>query len=276
MKRRALVSCAGILLFGLEVGLAPIPARAAAAPVVDQSSTAHDRTWVLSTPYSQTFKVGKAGALTGIDLWVFTHTGSPAVTISIEKAVGTGPGHPSGTVLEKHSVAIGTNDGWVHFALTPMNVTVGEYLAIVFSMTSACSVRGSVSNPYKSGYAQNAAPPWAYLQNSSRSDFAFQTYVGPAVAATPTPKPAASVTATPEASATAEPSASASASASATATPTPQPTATPAPTPGSGSAGSNDSSGAPLPIVAAVVIGVILLSSGLWYVLVRRPKRWGN
>ena len=270
MKSRAFALCAGLLLFGLEIGLAPAPAMAAAAPVVDQASTAHDRTWVLSTPYAQTFKVGKTGSLTGVDLWVFAYTGSPAVTISIEKAVGAAPGHPSGVVLEKHSIAIGTNDGWVHFALTPMNVTAGEYLAIVFTETSACSFRGSVSNAYKSGYAENAASPWAYLQNSSRADFAFQTYIGPAVAATPTPKPKASASATSEASATAEPSATATP----TATPSREPTSTPAATAASGSTVSDDSSGAPLPVIAAVVVLVVLLSSGLWYVLVRRPKKW--
>jgi len=272
VKSRAFALCAGLLLFVLEIGLAPAPAMAAAAPVVDQASTAHDRTWVLSTPYAQTFKAGKTGSLTGVDLWVFAYTGSPAVTISIEKAVGAAPGHPSGVVLEKHSIAIGTNDGWVHFALTPMNVTAGEYLAIVFTETSACSFRGSVSNAYKSGYAENAASPWAYLQNSSRADFAFQTYIGPAVAATPTPtpKPKASASATSEASATAEPSATATP----TATPSREPTSTPAATAASGSTVSDDSSGAPLPVIAAVVVLVVLLSSGLWYVLVRRPKKW--
>ena len=267
MNRRALALCTGLVLFGLAPGLA----QASAAPVLDQNNVAHDRTWLLSSSYAQTFKVGRAGSLAGVDLWMFTRSGTSTVTVSIEKVAGKAPGHPDGTPLVSKAVAVGTNDDWVHFALAPFNVTAGEYLAIVFSENSAVSARGSVTNKYVSGYAQNAKAPWAYVQGSSRADFAFRTYVGPTLAPTPTPKPKASPTA--ESSATPAPTPSAAPSA----TPTPISTAAASPTPGSGSGGqggSGGSGGAPIPVVAGVVAAVILVGVALWFVLVRRPHKW--
>ena len=269
MNRRVLAVCAGLIALSLAPGLA----SAAASPVLDQNNVAHDRTWVLSTSYAQIFKVGKTGSLAGVDLWMFTRSGTSAVTVSIEKLAGKAPEHPDGTPLASKAVAVGINDDWVHFDLAPLNVTTGEYLSIVISKNSAVSARGSVTDKYVAGYADIANAPWAYVQGSSRVDFAFRTYVGPTLSPTPAPGSAAVVTP----------------SSSTPPTPTPTPTPTPAPTPsaaqtpaasvgatpvpGSGSGPQGGSGGAPLPIVAGAVVAVVLAGGGLWFVLVRRPRK---
>ena len=259
MKRRVLALCASLLILSFAPGLT----LAAAAPVVDQSSLGSDRVWLLSGTFAQTFKVGKTGALSGVDLWMFIRTGTTTVTVTIEKQTGV-PGHPDGTHLVQKAVAVGTADGWVHFALKPLNVSSGQALAIVFSLSSSCSVRGSVSNKYQGGAAENAKYAWNYVQGSSRADFAFRSYMGPTVAASPTAKPKATATPTPTPTPTLSPTL--------VPTPTPTPTSGPTAVPKSGS-GSGGSSGSPLPIVPALLVALTLLIGGLWFFFDRRRRQ---
>jgi hypothetical protein len=264
IKRRALALGVSLLVLVLMPGFS----LAAAKPVVDQQSLANTRASALNGSYVQTFKVGKAGSLTGVDLWLFTHSGTTNVTLNIEKVTGPVPGHPDGKSLARKVVAVGAADAWVHFALTPFNVTKGESLAIVF--TAGLSIRWSTANRYTAGYALIGWSPWTYLQRSSNADFTFRTYVGPAVAvkASPTVPSSASITPAPTPTPIETPTPTPVPLPTPTATPEPTPTASPAPA-ASGSGWLDDS---PVPI-EAVLVGAALLIGGTWFFFDRRRQQ---
>ena len=265
IKRRALALGVSLLVLVLMPGFS----LAAAKPVVDQQSLAKNRASALNGSYVQTFKVGKAGSLTGVDLWLFSHSGTINVTVNVEKVTGPVPGHPDGKSLARKVVAVGAADAWVHFALTPFNVTKGELLAIVF--TAGVSIRWSTANRYTSGYALIGWSPWSYLQSSPRADFAFRTYVGPAVAvkASPTVPSSASITPVPTPTPIETPTPTPVPLPTPTATPEPTPTASPAPAASTGSGWLDDS---PVPI-EAVLVGVALLIGGTWFFFDRRRQQ---
>jgi cell division septation protein DedD len=266
MKRRVLALGVSLLILGLMPGFS----LAAAKPVVDQESLAATRASALNGSYVQTFKVGKAGSLTGVDLWL-SHSGTISVTVNIERIIGVvaahPAGHPDGKSLAKKVVAVGAADAWVHFALTPFNVTKGELLAIVF--TAGCSVRWSTANRYTSGYALIGWSPWSYLQGSSRADFAFRTYVGPAVAVKASATAQGSATPTPTAVPIETPTPTPVPLPTPSATPEPTPTASPAP---AASSGSGWADGWPVPI-EAILMAVVLAIAGTWFFFDRRRHR---
>jgi hypothetical protein len=263
MKRRVLALGVSLLILGLMPGFS----LAAAKPVIDQESLAKNRASALNGSYVQTFKVGKAGSLTGVDLWLFTHSGKLNVTVNVEKVTGPVPGHPDGKSLAKKVVAVGTADAWVNFTITPFNVTKGELLAIVF--TAGCNIRWSTANRYTSGYALIGWSPWSYLQRSPNADFTFRTYVGPAVAVKASPTAQGSATPTPTAVPIETPTPTPVPLPTPSATPEPTPTASPAP---AASSGSGWADGWPVPI-EAILMAVVLAIAGTWFFFDRRRRR---
>jgi hypothetical protein len=184
MKRRALAFGAGLLLLGL------LPGFALAAPVVDQKSETVSYVWGGSgvANYAQTFTVGMAGKLTGVDLNLQGVEVATTVDVTIQSLNGSG--FPNGTHLASGSATAPATTGWVHFALTPMiSVTVGQVYAIVFTINgqpnAPWEVWGAITNPYAGGEAQDASSGWHGLQDVTTSDFAFRTYVDAAAKSAP-------------------------------------------------------------------------------------------
>ena len=174
MKCRALALSAGLLMLGLMPG-----ATLAVAPSsLDQDNEGITTTVDSSDSLAQTFTVGKAGLLSEVDLYSRSdHAGGSAETISIKALDGSG--HPTGSALAMASVNPASHDAadWVPFSLsTPLSVTVGKKLAIVFNVFGDKTVWGS-TNTYAGGQALMHQGSWIPLSGSAPADFAFRTYV---------------------------------------------------------------------------------------------------
>jgi hypothetical protein len=90
MKRRGLALCAGLLLLGL------LPGSALALATVDQKNeTANHDTSTSGIRLAQTFKAGHTGSMTGVDLRLFTSSGTTVIALNIQRLDGSG--HPDGT-----------------------------------------------------------------------------------------------------------------------------------------------------------------------------------
>jgi len=298
MKRRGLAFCAGLLLLGL------LPGSALALATVDQKNETanHDTTWS-GIWLAQTFKAGHTGSMTGVDLRLFTSSGTTVIALDIQRVDGSG--HPDGTTVVGTSLVVGTTDNWVHFTFQPTSVTAGQRYAIVFHAALSCHVRYSDANAYPDGQAlYRPSSDWLPSQLDPNRDFAFRTWMNlplpmtllpsatppatPTAAATPTPA------ATPTAAATPAPVSTSSLAPGSTPTPTLAPSESPTaseppatgpsatetsvvtavPAPGSGSSGGGGgSSDLTLPIVAAAIAVMAGLAAGLLLVLLRRRRR---
>ena len=297
MKRRALAVCAGLLLLGSLPGLAE-----ATAPVLDAWHGASGSTVVQANDfYAQTFKALHTGTLTEVDLYV-SCTSTTQIVTTIYRTMGN-PAMPDtaeplssgGHAYYKGAAA------WVATHPT-YSVTAGNVYAITFPTGPACSAYVT-GNTYGDGEALEGDGEGVWATYKPAGDFAFRTYVVPAVAATPTPTPAPTPTPTPAAtpapaakstptpaptasssfveppasespSATASPVSTASSVGSATAA---SASSTPSETPGalaanSTTSGGSGSGGSALPIVAAILVVLALAGGGLWFMLMRRQK----
>ena len=297
MKRRALAVCAGLLLLGSLPGLAE-----ATAPVLDAWHGASGSTVVQANDfYAQTFKALHTGTLTEVDLYV-SCTSTTQIVTTIYRTMGN-PAMPDtaeplssgGHAYYKGAAA------WVATHPT-YSVTAGNVYAITFPTGPACSAYVT-GNTYGDGEALEGDGEGVWATYKPAGDFAFRTYVVPAVAATPTPTPAPTPTPTPAAtpapaakstptpaptasssfveppasespSATASPVSTASSVGSATAA---SASSTASETPGalaanSTTSGGSGSGGSALPIVAAILVVLALAGGGLWFMLMRRQK----
>ena len=297
MKRRALAVCVGLLLLGSLPGLAE-----ATAPVLDAWHGASGSIVVQANDfYAQTFKALHTGTLTEVDLYV-SCTSTTQIVTTIYRTMGN-PAMPDtaeplssgGHAYYKGAAA------WVATHPT-YSVTAGNVYAITFPTGPACSAYVT-GNTYGDGEALEGDGEGVWATYKPAGDFAFRTYVVPAVAATPTPTPAPTPTPTPAAtpapaakstptpaptasssfveppasespSATASPVSTASSVGSATAA---SASSTASETPGalaanSTTSGGSGSGGSALPIVAAILVVLALAGGGLWFMLMRRQK----
>ena len=276
MRRGALALCTGLMLACL------MPGSAMAASEVDQKNETAQGAWLGGT-YAQTFTAGKAGDLTGVDLYL-----NPDAAASVDVAIQyiDRKTKAPNDVQKTHGAAVVVPlSGWRHFEfVTPVAVLVGSQLAIVFTMYGG-HVVGS-TDKYPGGESWTKGPTWVKMGSD---DLLFRTYVAavaPTVAPTvvptlkATPKPAASSLATSAPTETSAPTDTLTPTLAASASPTPAPTdgaETAAPTatvtPGSGLvSGSGDSSGSILPIVATVGVLAGLSLGGLGFLLLRRRR----
>lgn len=289
----------GLLLLGSLPGLAE-----ATAPVLDAWHGASGSTVVQANDfYAQTFKALHTGTLTEVDLYV-SCTSTTQIVTTIYRTMGN-PAMPDtadplssgGHAYYKGAAA------WVATHPT-YSVTAGNVYAITFPTGPACSAYVT-GNTYGGGDALEGDGEGVWATYKPAGDFAFRTYVVPAVAATPTPTPTPAPTPTPTPAATPAPAAKS--------TPTPAPTAsssfveppasespsataspvstassvgsataasassTPSETPGalaanSTTSGGSGSGGSALPIVAAILVVLALAGGGLWFMLMRRQK----
>lgn len=279
MRRGALALCTGLMLACL------MPASAMAASEVDQKNETAQGAWLGGT-YAQTFTVGKAGNLTGVDLYL-----NPDAAMSVDVAIQyiDRTTKAPNDVQKTHGTAVvAPPSGWRHFEfITPVPVLVGSQLAIVFTMYGG-HVVGS-TDKYPGGESWIKGPTWTKMGSD---DLLFRTYVDtapptPAPTAPPTPAP----TAPPIQQTTPKPAASPSATSAPTETTASIDTVASAPptsaqsdgaetaaptatiTPGSEPvSGSGDSGASILPIVAIVsLLGLSL--GGLGFLLLRRRRQ---
>jgi hypothetical protein len=282
MRRRAFALFAGILVLGLMSG--PV----LAAGVVDQSNEAHPEGFS-GQHLAQTVTVGQTGMLTGVDLFLAGNGWMDAVSIqTIDRVSRT----PTGSELASATIWV-SGEKWYHVEFpTPVSLIAGGRFAIVLSQGPKecnCLWKYSSGN-YSGGEAfEYSFGAWNNLGGDHTLDYAFRTYMDPAVNPTaqpvPTPPPAPVVTAaptqTPIPAATATPATTVPSASVATselpASPTASiasamPTALPDLRPG----GSGDS-GAP-PIVL-ITVGIVALAAvlgggiGLGFVLARRQRQ---
>jgi hypothetical protein len=100
--------------------------------------------------YAQTFTVGVAGQLAEVDVDIYRRFATDNL---IAQIVGTTNGVPNGTILASQSIAIASlpaGQSWVSFTNLPINVTVGEVLAIELSTgqgSSAVDWISQMGNP---------------------------------------------------------------------------------------------------------------------------------
>jgi hypothetical protein len=276
MKRPAFALFAGLLLLGLLPG-----STLAGVLVTDQSQEVNTKYWYGPTTFAQTFTVGKAGSLGGVDLFMAA-VSATNVDVKIETLDRT----TKFPLLPANVKAAGTivvDDGkWYHLDLTPFNILVGAQLAIVFNLSSSnvyvYGAAGAAS--YTGGVAcQLSGGSWG--PNSSPSDFAFRTYVGLPIptAPPPTPSPTKPAMATlastlpPTSAPTAIPAGPSAGDASVT-PPAANATETAAPGSGSGS-GSSDSGGAMLLIVGVILVVLALAVGVVGFLLGRRGSKAG-
>jgi hypothetical protein len=183
MKRRALALCAGLLLLGLMPGSA-----LAASGVLDQSNPSNESTAPCSggaaeNPVAQTFTADKSGTLTEVDLWMFWGgSGTATVTASIEN---TSSGKPALPALATATATVTSTPAWVQFFPTPLvTITTGTAYAIVF--TTGADVKVCMADSYTGAHAWAwDAPNWLHYGQEG-SSFAYQTFLGAAIAAPPT------------------------------------------------------------------------------------------
>ena len=253
MKGCLFVVCAALAV----LGMAPTPALASA--VLDQSNEPLDtatNAFGTAANLAQTFTVGKTGTLAIVDLYMDSH-GGQTTTVNIESVTS---GMPSGTVLASGSAPVATS-GWQEFTLTsPIAVTSGQQLAIVF--TAPGGVYGSPDN-YTGGQALMQFSSWETTADAGLPcpDFAFETFMTNIVTTTAT-----------SASSATRATSSPGPGAKTTGTPSTGPGASPASSTSSGTLGSG---GTTVPIVAGIVL-VLGVIGGLAFLLIRRRRSTGS
>ena len=151
---------------------------------------------------AQTFTVGVAGQLTGVDLQIGQWFGSGGnVTIGIYQTDGGGT--PTGSALASQSVPYDSLPAFT-FGTTPFSsfdfssagllVTPDQLLAIVAQADSTAQSAWSVYAPgaYSGGialstYGDGSFQPYLFYTERVTGDFGFKTYVEPAATAVPEP-----------------------------------------------------------------------------------------
>ena len=296
MKRRALALVASLALVALTSGSA-----LAGTYVVDQSQTNTGTSIGGTSPiFAQTFTAGVHGQLESVDLYIYGHPST--VAVSLQGVSGTPPA-PNGVILGEKVLGVNNLEaGWVrfNFASYPI-VTPGQMYALFIYITgSNNALYGSVADLYHGGqaleYRNSAWAPISVRLPGVLSDWAFATNVDPIPVPTPPAKVVPRVPATPAPTAPPAPTA------------TPTPVATPTPTPGAslasttvpaaspaatevsssspipvgsganagsggvsgpGSSGSGGLSGLILPIAGALLVVLVAGAGGLWFVFLR-------
>ena len=284
MKRRALALSFSLLL------LAAVPGASLASTfTVDQAQTGIDSTIGGSSPiYAQTFTAGLYGPLESVDIYMYGHPST--VAVSLQGVTGS-PAVPDGTIMASKTLGVnGASAEWVRFdfATNPIVVPGHKYALFIYLTGSLNVMYGSAANSYAGGQAlMFYSGAWHNLQSlfpTTPADFAFKTNVGlaaptptPVRAPTPTPTPTLAPTPTP-APATASASASVAApdatptgttvAAVAGSTADPADPAAPA-APGSSSGGAGNP---PIAILIGGLLLLILLGGGLFFLLKRRDR----
>jgi hypothetical protein len=165
---------AGLATAALLLALLPGSVLAVASgSVLDQSDTSTSSWEQNSDVRAQTFTAGLTGALTDVRLYLYGGGGSQTVTI-----YATSGDAPTGSVLATSgSLSVGGAIAWYDFGFTaPLLVTAGHQYAMVFGGSNLSVNEGG------SDYAGGRSLYWngtAWVTAPS-TDFAFQTYVGPA------------------------------------------------------------------------------------------------
>jgi hypothetical protein len=156
--------------------LALLPSQVAAIPIpypLDQQNTTIDANITSSGPVAQTFKAGRTGLLTDVQLYL-SGNGALSTSASLEQ---TTSGLPNGTTIAvSQSATPGATAAWVTLSFTyPQPIQAGTEYALVFNFGGAMS--GSSTNTYGNGQAlSNPGGGWIPI-NSAFPDFAFRTYV---------------------------------------------------------------------------------------------------
>ena len=288
MKRAAIALSAGIVLIGL------VPGAVMAKPSIDQSYPTCTTGTGGPSVLAQTFRAGRTGALTEVDLYISKPT-TTLVTADILNTSGVGTGAaPGGNVLDHGSASVG-GIHWYKFPLSKkLIVTVGHEYAIELALGSTGYWCGGASPAYGGGKSWVQNPTWSSLSGT----LDFKTLVDPAVAPTPSPspKPTAKPTAvstrtpgagqspsagpsdssSPSATDSGEPGSTESPSAADTtllsaSDPTVLPSAAASPAAGSGS-GSGDSGSSPILIAVGGVAGLAVIGGGIAFFLRRRRQ----
>ena len=189
MKRRWLALCASLLLMGLVPGSALAVVTPNGVAVTDQSQETNNKYFYGPATYGQTFKVGMAGSLTGVDLFMGA-VSDTTVDVKIE-TLGRGTTYPLLPANVKAQGSITVNEGkWYHLDITPFNILVGSQFAIVFTLSDsniyAYYAAGGASYPNGSA-CQLVGGSWG--PPSAPADFAFRTYVGLPIPTLPPPNP---------------------------------------------------------------------------------------
>jgi hypothetical protein len=163
MKRRFLT--AGVAAV-LALALVPGVAAAALPGTIDQSVAAGASTYSNDTVLTQTFRAGRTGALTHIELYCSGMGGTTAdITLAFEMA-------------RTHSATCPASIGWVDFVLpSSYLVAAGNTYTIMIDVDYAPFTIGVAASDYAGGAAGLAGPPADTIPGVS--DFAFRTYVQP-------------------------------------------------------------------------------------------------
>ena len=140
MKRRALAVCASMLLLGLVPGSALAVVAPNPVALTDQSQEVTTKDWNGPGTFAQTLKVGQAGGLDGVDLYLISVPASATVDVKIETLDRNTklPLLPA-NVRAQGSIKVDADKvgKWYHLDFTPFDVLVGAQLAIVFTLNSA-------------------------------------------------------------------------------------------------------------------------------------------
>jgi hypothetical protein len=255
LRRGFAAAIAGLALLVLVVG------PALGVSTVDQPMTTANDTLNNFDLQAQTFTVGLAGSLDAVDLEAYfvAHDGATTGTLHASIQALDGSGFPDGTDLSTGSILVTTTPAVVHIAMTPLAVSVGDHLAIVFyidGLLGTYATEGNTGDLYAGGKAEwKLGAPWHNAYDGF--DWVFATYVDPAG----TPSPSASASASAAASATASPIAAETVHVTAATSVTPPPTAA-----GSASSGSSGS-------VPAWLLPVAVLAGAALSLRVRRQTR---
>lgn len=168
--------------------LATFSAVAAQAAVVDQSQplTTGISGFVSSTIRAQTFTVGLAGDLVGVDLYLRNSTTSPnTIDVSIQGL--TAAGAPDGIAIANHNVTLPTGTmpiAWYYFDLSADSPAVapGQSYAIVIKSLTPAGLNAGASDGSTDLYSGGKVldyfgSTWSTYIPSLTLDYSFHTYM---------------------------------------------------------------------------------------------------
>lgn len=197
-RRSSALAAVALAMTMLVAGATP----AAAAGPVDQEDSNLIATMLLSGADgldAQTFTVGRAGRLDQVDVPVQRQRDEVAGDFRVEIRTVSPDGTPSGTVLAAASVPdtqlVVRSEGeeappaYVSFPITPIDVTVGQQLAIVLVYPGFFAIGLDFDNTYPGG------GHWAFFLGEwsqfgdGALDLGFRTHVSPPLPPPPPPAP---------------------------------------------------------------------------------------
>lgn len=163
----------------------------AAGETLDQQQTTGDRATSGRTPMAQTFQAGMSGAIDRVSLMLAPGQSGATASVEIQEVSG---GQPDGVVLGSSPSAaiVACCNQWQDFSFSPtVPVAAGtEYAIVLLPLGYVVWYASFSADTYANGQLWIQSGVWQYNSNLGK-DFAFKTWVVPAVAADQPPSLAA-------------------------------------------------------------------------------------